>query len=72
VPAVGTPGAAAVGVIVGLVWRPIGVAAGIGMALLLLGALATHRRAHDPLREALAALVALAVTTVYVVVALSA
>ena len=64
--------AAAGGVLAGLVWRPIGVAAGIGMALLLLGALALHRRAHDTFHQALPALVALAVTAAYLAIALSA
>jgi hypothetical protein len=64
--------AAAGGVLAGLVWRPLGVAAGIGMALLLLGALAFHRRAHHPPREVAPALVALAVTVAYLVVALRA
>ncbi len=41
--------AAAGGILAGLVWRPAGVAASIGMAVLLLGALAIHRRAnHSP------------------------
>ena len=64
--------AAAVGVLVGLAWRTVGVAAGIGMLLLLIGALVTHRRAHDSLREAVPALVALAVTIGYLAVALFA
>jgi hypothetical protein len=64
--------AAASGVIAGLFWRPIGVAAGIGMALLLLGAIATHRRAHHRISEAAPALVALANTAVYLAVALMA
>jgi hypothetical protein len=63
--------AAAGGVVVGLYWRPIGVAAGLGMAVLLLGALAFHRRAHDPHREALPALASLAVTAAYLASALS-
>ncbi|MEJ1110870.1 MULTISPECIES: DoxX family protein [unclassified Kribbella] len=63
--------AAAGGILAGLLWRPVGIAAGIGMALLLLGALAYHRRAHDPHREALPALAALAVSAAYLAVALS-
>src|SRR6185312_4558120 len=39
--------AAAAGVMIGLWWHPLGVAAAAGMALLLIGALITHRRAKD-------------------------
>jgi len=60
---------AAAGVLVGLAWRTAGLAAGIGMLALLIGALVTHRRAHDSLREAAPALVALGVTVAYLVVA---
>jgi hypothetical protein len=35
------------GVLIGLAWAPIGVAAAIGLALLLLGAIAFHVRASD-------------------------
>jgi DoxX-like family len=35
------------GVLVGLVWPPIGIAAAIGLALLSIGALAFHIRASD-------------------------
>lgn len=61
--------AAVAGVLVGLVWRPAGLLAAAGMTLLLLGALITHRRAHDNVREALPALLALAVTGTYLAVA---
>ena len=61
--------AAAVGVLAGLAWGPIGVAAASGMALLLLGAIAVHRRAGDHLREAAPALVALAISLAYIAVA---
>ena len=60
--------AAAVGVLVGLVWRPAGLLAAAGMTLLLIGALITHRRAHDNVREALPALLALAVSGAYLAV----
>ena len=40
--------AGAVGVLVGLVWTPIGVAAAIGLGLLLLGAAAAHVAHRDP------------------------
>jgi uncharacterized membrane protein YphA (DoxX/SURF4 family) len=64
--------AAATGVLIGLAWRPAGLAAAAGMTLLLLGALATHRRAHDSVADAVPALVALAVTIAYQVVAYTA
>ncbi|HEU4426435.1 MAG TPA: DoxX family protein [Pilimelia sp.] len=61
--------AAAVGVLVGFLWRPAGLLAAAGMTLLLIGAVVTHRRAHDNVREALPALLALAVSGTYLVVA---
>jgi uncharacterized protein YqgC (DUF456 family) len=61
--------AAAVGVLVGFFWRPAGLLAAAGMTLLLVGALITHRRAHDNVREALPALLALAVSATYLAVA---
>jgi hypothetical protein len=64
--------AAAAGVLGGLAWRPAGLAAATGMTLRLLGALATHRRAHDKLADAAFALIALAVTIAYQVVAYTA
>jgi hypothetical protein len=39
--------AGVVGVLVGLAWMPIGVAAAIGLALLSVGAIAFHVRASD-------------------------
>ena len=41
------------------------------MALLLLGALVTHRRAGDSAKEMASALVALAVTVAYLAIALT-
>jgi len=61
--------AAVAGVLVGLFWRPAGLLAAAGMTVLLVGALIVHRRAHDSIREALPAVVALAVTVAYLVVA---
>jgi hypothetical protein len=61
--------AAAAGILLGLVWRPAGVFAAIGMILLLLGALIIHRRTRDHVREALPALVALALSGTYLAVA---
>src|SRR5689334_11755357 len=59
---------AAAGVLVGLFWRPAGLLAAAGMILLLLGAVVTHRRANDSVREALPALLALAVAGTYLAV----
>jgi uncharacterized membrane protein YphA (DoxX/SURF4 family) len=61
--------AAAAGVLAGLAWRPAGLAAAAGMTLLLIGALAAHRRAHDSLSDAVPALAALAIAFAYQVVA---
>ncbi len=61
---------AAVGVLAGLSWHPLGVAAAAGMLLLLLGAVITHRRAADSGKEMAPALVALAITVAYLVIAL--
>jgi hypothetical protein len=63
--------AAAVGVLIGLFWRPAGLLAAAGMVLLLIGALIAHRRAHDSIREAIPAVVALAVSGAYLVAAQS-
>jgi uncharacterized membrane protein YphA (DoxX/SURF4 family) len=62
--------AAAAGVLIGLWWHPLGLAAAAGMALLLAGALITHRRAADSGKETAPALIALAVTAAYLVIAL--
>jgi len=61
--------AAGAGVLVGLWWHPIGLVAAIGLALLLFGALITHRRASDGVKEMTAALLALAITVAYLAVA---
>jgi uncharacterized membrane protein YphA (DoxX/SURF4 family) len=63
--------AAAAGVLIGLWWHPLGVAAAAGMVLLLLGAVITHRRAADNGKEAASALVALAITLAYLAIAFS-
>ena len=63
--------AAAAGVLAGLWWHPLGVAAAAGMALLLLGAVITHRRAADSAKEATPALAALAITLAYLAVSLT-
>ena len=63
--------AAAAGVVTGLWWHPLGVAAAAGMALLLIGALITHRRAKDRGKEIAPALVGLAITLAYLAIALT-
>ena len=63
--------AAAAGILIGLWWHPLGLAAAAGMTLLLIGALITHRRAGDSGQEAAPALAALALTIAYLAIALS-
>ena len=63
--------AAAAGILIGLWWHPLGVAAAAGMALLLLGAVITHRRAAASGKETAPALLTLAVTVAYLVIALT-
>jgi uncharacterized membrane protein YphA (DoxX/SURF4 family) len=62
--------AATAGILIGLWWHPLGLAAAAGMALLLLGALITHRRAGDSAKEMAPALLALAVTIAYLAITL--
>jgi hypothetical protein len=47
------------GVLVGLAWPPIGVAAAIGLALLVLGAIVFHVRASDSVADTAAAVIGL-------------
>src|ERR1700746_523582 len=49
--------AAAAGILAGLWWHPLGIAAAAGMTLLLIGALITHRRADDSGKEMAPALI---------------
>ncbi len=63
--------AAAVGILAGLAWPPIGVAAAAGMAVLLAGALVMHARAGDGGKEMAPALIILLVTIGYLAVALA-
>ena len=63
--------AAAAGILIGLWWHPLGVAAAAGMALLLVGALITHRKTADRAKEMAPALLALLLTLVYLAIALT-
>jgi uncharacterized membrane protein YhaH (DUF805 family) len=63
--------AAAAGILAGLWWHPLGVAAAAGLALLLIGALISHRRAADSGKEMAPALAALALTIAYLAIALT-
>ncbi len=63
--------AAAAGILAGLWWHPLGLAAAAGMALLLLGALITHRQAADSGKEMAPALISLALTLAYLAIALT-
>jgi hypothetical protein len=51
--------AAVAGVLTGLAWPPIGVAAAVGAALLLLGAIMFHTRASDTAGETAPAVIGL-------------
>lgn len=48
------------GVLIGLMWAPIGIAAAIGLALLSIGAIAFHVRASDSAKDTAAAVIGLA------------
>jgi uncharacterized membrane protein YphA (DoxX/SURF4 family) len=63
--------AAAAGVLAGLRWHPLGLAAATGMILLLLAAVATHLRAADSRQEMAPALLAFALALAYLAVALA-
>ncbi len=60
--------AAAAGILIGLWWHPLGLAAATGMAALLIGAVVTHRRAQDSGKDMAPALVALALTVAYLAI----
>jgi uncharacterized membrane protein YphA (DoxX/SURF4 family) len=62
--------AAAAGVLIGLWWHPLGVAAAAGMAVLLLGAIITHRKAADGIKEMAPAWLGLVLTLAYLALAL--
>lgn len=48
------------GVLVGLLWAPIGIAAAIGLALLSIGAVAFHLRASDRVMDMVPAVIGVA------------
>ena len=62
--------AAAAGVLAGLRWHVLGLAAAGGMALLLAGALIMHRRAGDHGKEIAPALIILLIAVGYLITAL--
>jgi len=63
--------AAAAGVLAGLWWHLLGVAAAAGMAILLVGALITHKRAGDHGKDIAPALISLLIAVGYVITALA-
>jgi uncharacterized membrane protein YphA (DoxX/SURF4 family) len=63
--------AAAAGILIGLWWHPLGLAAAAGMAPLLVGAIITHRKAADSAKEMAPALLALLLTLAYLTIALT-
>jgi uncharacterized membrane protein YphA (DoxX/SURF4 family) len=63
--------AAAAGILIGLWWHPLGVAAAAGMTMLLAGAIITHRKAADSAKEMAPALAALVLTLAYLAIALT-
>ena len=63
--------AAAAGTLTGLWRHPLGLAAAAGMALLLLGAIITHRKAADSAKEMAPAWLALLLTLAYLTIALT-
>jgi uncharacterized membrane protein YphA (DoxX/SURF4 family) len=63
--------AAAAGIVIGLWWHPLGVAAAAGMTMLLAGAIIAHRKAADSAKETAPALLALLLTLAYLAIALT-
>ena len=55
------------GVLVGLMWAPIGIAAAIGLALLSIGAIAFHLRASDSAKDTAPAVIGFALAIVVAV-----
>lgn len=63
--------AAAAGLLLGLTVPALGVAAAVGMTVLLVIALVFHRRAEDSPREAMPALTALGLSLAYLAITLT-
>src|SRR6201987_5874286 len=63
--------AAAAGILIGLWWHPLGGAAAAGMAVLLVGAIITHRKAADSVKDMAPAVVGLVLTLAYLALALA-
>ncbi len=62
----------AVGLLIGVFYRPLGIAAGIGLVAMMLGALSYHVRARDTVKEYSGALTLLALSAVTVGVGVAA
>ena len=54
------------GVLIGMAVPPLGIAAGVGLALLMVGAIATRLRVHDPLLSVAGDVAVLALVAVYI------
>ncbi|WP_280247080.1 DoxX family protein [Nocardia abscessus] len=63
--------AGAAGLVIGTVWWPVGLAAGIGLVLLMVGAIATHLRVRDKFSEAAPAIVTFFLAISYVALVLT-
>lgn len=64
--------AGAAGLLVGLAWAPLGVAAAIGLTVLMIGAAAAHLRHGDPVAAAMPAMVLALVAVLTLVARLAA
>ncbi|MER5618065.1 MULTISPECIES: DoxX family protein [unclassified Streptomyces] len=64
--------AGALGLIAGLYWSPLAVAAAVGLVLYFLGAVGSHIRVGHPRRAGLSAVILLACVAALVLVTLSA
>ncbi|WP_454194383.1 DoxX family protein [Nocardia sp. Marseille-Q1738] len=64
--------AAALGLLVGIVWWPIGAAAGVGLVLLMTGAVVVHRRTGDALPQFTPAVITGLIVVGYLVTVLGA
>lgn len=49
--------AGAIGLIAGLCWRPLSIAAAVGLMLMMVGAVVMHRRVNDSMQATLPAVV---------------